>query len=70
VEWLSDNSSIPHRLQTIEIALALNLVPRFTPVKSPESNGMAKALENIQARLCRDQSNTQSFLPSPPLTIG
>ena len=27
----------------IEIALALNLVPCFTPVESPESNGMAEA---------------------------
>jgi transposase InsO family protein len=28
--------------RTIEIALALNLVPCFTPVESPESNGMAE----------------------------
>jgi hypothetical protein len=29
--------------RTLEIALALNLVPCFTPVESPESNGMAEA---------------------------
>jgi putative transposase len=29
--------------QTIEIAMALNLEPCFTPVESPESNGMAEA---------------------------
>jgi putative transposase len=29
--------------RTIEIALALNLEPCFTPVESPESNGMAEA---------------------------
>ena len=32
------------RQRTLEIALAMNLVPRFTPVESPESNVMAEAL--------------------------
>jgi hypothetical protein len=36
VQWLSDNGSI--FAAHIEIALALNLVPCFTPVESPESN--------------------------------
>jgi transposase InsO family protein len=43
VQWLSDNGSIFAAYKTIEIALALNLVPCFTPVESPESNGMAEA---------------------------
>jgi transposase InsO family protein len=43
VQWLSDNVSIFAAHRTIEIALALNLVPCFTPVESPESNGMAEA---------------------------
>jgi putative transposase len=43
VQWLSDNGSIFAAHRTIEIALALNLVPCFTPVQSPESNGMAEA---------------------------
>jgi Integrase core domain len=43
VQWLSDNGSIFAAHRTIEIALALNLVPCFTPVESPESNGMAEA---------------------------
>jgi putative transposase len=43
VQWLSDNGSIFAAQKTIEIALALNLVPCFTPVESPESNGMAEA---------------------------
>src|SRR5262249_26096826 len=38
VQWLSDNGSI-----FAEIAVALNLVPCFAPVKSPESYGMAEA---------------------------
>jgi len=43
VQWLSDNGSIFAAHRTIDIALALNLVPCFTPVESPESNGMAEA---------------------------
>jgi putative transposase len=43
VQWLSDNGSIFAARRTIEIALALNLAPCFTPVESPESNGMAEA---------------------------
>jgi transposase InsO family protein len=43
VQWWSDNGSIFAAHRTIEIALALNLAPCFTPVESPESNGMAEA---------------------------
>jgi putative transposase len=43
VQWLSDNGSIFAAHRTVEIALALNLVTCFTPVESPESNGMAEA---------------------------
>jgi len=43
LRWLSDNGSIFAAHKTIEIAVALNLVPCFTPVESPESNGMAEA---------------------------
>jgi putative transposase len=40
---ITDNGSIFAAHKTIEIALALNLEPCFTPVESPESNGMAEA---------------------------
>ncbi len=43
IQWLSDNGSIFAAYKTIDIALALNLEPCFTPVESPESNGMAEA---------------------------
>src|SRR5271169_64286 len=43
VQWLSDNGSIFAAHRTIESAVALNLVPCFTPVESPESNGIAEA---------------------------
>ena len=42
VQWLTDNGSI-FAARTLEIAAALNLEPCFTPVESPESNGMAEA---------------------------
>ena len=42
VQWLTDNGSIFAAHKTIEIAVALNLEPCFTPVESPESNGMAE----------------------------
>ena len=43
VQWLTDNGSIFAAYKTMNIALALNLKPCFTPVESPESNGMAEA---------------------------
>ena len=43
VQWLTDNGSIFAAYKTMDIALALNLEPCFTPVESPESNGMAEA---------------------------
>jgi transposase InsO family protein len=43
VQRLTDNGSIFAAYRTLEIAVALNLEPCFTPVESPESNGMAEA---------------------------
>ena len=43
VEHLSDNGSPYTAKETRDFAVALNLLPCFTPVKSPESNGMAEA---------------------------
>ncbi len=43
VEWLSDNGSPYTAHETINFAGALGLVPCFTPVRSPESNGVAEA---------------------------
>lgn len=44
VEWLSDNGSAFTARETLDFAAALGLVPCFTPVQSPESNGIAEAL--------------------------
>jgi putative transposase len=50
VQWLSDNGSIYAAAKTIDIALALNLDPCFTPVESPESNGIAEAFVKMFKR--------------------
>jgi len=43
VEHLSDNGSCYTAKDTRHFAAALGLVPCFTPVRSPESNGMSEA---------------------------
>lgn len=43
VEHLSDNGSCYTAKDTRDFATALGLVPCFTPVRSPESNGMSEA---------------------------
>jgi len=43
LEWLTDNGSAYTAKETCDFALALNLVPRFTPVQSPESNGISES---------------------------
>jgi putative transposase len=43
IQWLSDNGSCYRAHETIDFADRLGLVPCFTPVRSPQSNGMAEA---------------------------
>jgi transposase InsO family protein len=43
IEHLSDNGSPYTAKESRDFAAALNLVPCFTPVRSPESNGMSEA---------------------------
>ena len=43
VQWLADNGSAYAAKETLDFAAALNLVPCFTPVRSPESNGVCEA---------------------------
>jgi len=53
IEYLSDNGSAYTAKETRDFANALNPVPCFTPVRSPESNGMSEAFaKTCQARLC------------------
>jgi putative transposase len=43
VQWLADNGSAYSAGETTDFAVALNLVACFTPVRSPESNGVCEA---------------------------
>ncbi|WP_115353333.1 IS3 family transposase [Roseomonas gilardii] len=43
VQWLADNGSPYTAKDTVDFATALNLVACFTPVRSPESNGVCEA---------------------------
>lgn len=43
VEWLSDNGSAYVAAGTKALAREIGLEPRTTPVRSPQSNGMAEA---------------------------
>jgi transposase InsO family protein len=43
VQWLPDNGSPYTAKDTVDFATALNLVACFTPVRSPESNGVCEA---------------------------
>jgi putative transposase len=40
---LTDNGSIYAAANTVDMAVALNLTACFTPIESPESNGIAEA---------------------------
>jgi len=43
LEWLTDNGSAYTARETRDFAAALNLVPCFTPVQSPQSNGISES---------------------------
>jgi transposase InsO family protein len=71
VQWLSDNGSIYAAAKTIDIALALNLDPCFTPVESPESNGMAEAFVKMFKRdYVRVQKNGRTVCRDPQVWNG
>ena len=43
IEWLTDNGSCYTAHDTRRFARDIGLIPRTTPVESPQSNGMAEA---------------------------
>lgn len=43
VQWLADNGSAFTARDTLDFAAALGLIPCFTPIRSPESNGVSEA---------------------------
>lgn len=56
VQWLTDNGSAYTAAETLAFAAALGLVPCFTPVRSPESNGVSEAFVKT---LKRDYARVQ-----------
>ena len=56
VQWLSDNGSAYIAEQTLLFALQIGLQPVTTPVRSPQSNGMAesfmKTVKCDHVRIC------------------
>lgn len=68
VEWLSDNGSCYTARETVEFASWLGLASRFTPVRSPESNGMAESFvktfkrDYVHANECPDAVTVMTML--------
>jgi transposase InsO family protein len=50
VQWLADNGSAYTAAETVDFATALNLIACFTPVRSPESNGVCEAFVKTMKR--------------------
>jgi transposase InsO family protein len=66
IEWLSDNGSAYTAKDTLEVATALGLHLCFTPVRSPESNGICEAFVKT---LKRDYARL-SILPDAETVIA
>lgn len=66
VEWLSDNGSAYIAKNTRNTATALGLRLCFTPVRSPQSNGMAEAF----VKTFRRDYLRLSILPDPATVLG
>jgi putative transposase len=70
VEWLSDNGAAHIAKETAQTAAALGLRMLFTPVRSPQSNGIAEAsvktLKRDYARLAilADAETAMRLLPA------
>lgn len=68
VEWLSDNGSCYTARDTVEFASWLGLLSCFTPVRSPESNGMAESFvktfkrDYVHANECPDALSVMKML--------
>ncbi|QGY00849.1 DDE-type integrase/transposase/recombinase [Methylobacterium mesophilicum SR1.6/6] len=59
VQWLADNGSAFTAAEMLSFAAALGLVPCFTPVRSPVSNGLSEAFVKT---LKRDYARVQPRL--------
>lgn len=50
IEWLTDKGSCYTAKDTRSFARSIGLIPRTTPVESPQSNGMAEAFVRTTKR--------------------
>ncbi len=69
IQWLSDNGSAYRAHETLDFAIHLGLVPCFTPVRSPQSNGMAEAFVKTFKRdyvYVHDRPDAQTVLAQLP----
>jgi transposase InsO family protein len=70
VEHLSDNGSCHTAAETRDFARQLGLVPCFTPVRSPESNGMSEAFvktlkrDYVRITLLPDAATVLGLVPA------
>ncbi len=69
IEWLTDNGSCYTARKTRAFARGIGLIPRTTPVSSPQSNGMAEAFVRTLKRdyvRVNPRPNAQSVIDQLP----
>ena len=69
IEWLTDNGSCYTARNTRAFARGIGLIPRTTPVSSPQSNGMAEAFVRTLKRdyvRVNPRPNAQSVIDQLP----
>jgi putative transposase len=69
VEWLSDNGSCYRAHETVSFAQSIDHVLCFTPVRSPQSNGMAESFVETFKRdyvYVHDRPDARSVLAQLP----
>lgn len=65
LEWLTDNGSAYTAKETRDFATALNLIACFTPVQSPESNGLSESFVKTfkrDYRMLKPGAETRRFI--------
>lgn len=66
IEWLTDNGSCFIASDTKSLLLDIGMEPRTTPVRSPQSNGMAEAFVNTFKRDYVSVNSIPDAKPSSP----
>lgn len=67
VDWLSENGSCYRAHATVSFVQSIGVVPCFTPVRSPQSNGMVESfVKTIKRDIVHDRPDAQSVLARLP----